>query len=251
MTDSHKSKLAAQHTPAAVSTRLAQAVDHSYLGDFVLGAVDGTVTTFAIVAGVAGAGLPSGVAVVLGLANVLADGFSMAAGNYLKTRAEGQVIEHARRAEERHIDAIPEGEREEVRQIFAAKGFAGPMLEEVVDTITRDRRQWVNTMLTEELGLRLATPVAWRAGAVTFVAFVLAGVIPLLPLALTGWLGPSGTFAASAILAAIVFFVIGVAKGHVDHRGPLVSGTETLVVGGVAAALAYLAGALLRGVVGV
>lgn len=142
--------LAAQHTPQAIENRIASAKQHSYFGDFVLGAVDGTVTTFAIVAGAAGAGLSSGVAIVLGLANVAADGFSMAVSNYLKVRSDRQIVERIRKVEEMHIDEIPDGEREEIRQIFAGKGFDGEMLEGVVMVITDDRLRWVDTMLTED-----------------------------------------------------------------------------------------------------
>ena len=154
-----------EHTDEAIARRLAAAKSHSYLGDFVLGAVDGAVTTFAIVAGAAGAGLSNGIVLVLGLANVLADGFSMAAGNFLRARSDQQLLEQFRLMEEAHIDRIPEGEREEIRQIFRGKGFDGEMLERVVQVITEDRQQWVNTMLTEEWGLRLEPPSPWRAGA--------------------------------------------------------------------------------------
>src|SRR6476469_519175 len=103
-------RLHREHTSEAIAQRLATAKNHSYLGDFVLGAVDGAVTTFAIVAGAAGAGLSNGVVIVLGLANVLADGFSMAARNFLRARADQQLLQRFRRLEETHIDRIPEGE---------------------------------------------------------------------------------------------------------------------------------------------
>lgn len=77
----------------------------------MLGAVDGTVTTFAIVARAAGAGLSSGVAVVLGLANIAADAFSMAVSNYLKSRSERHMVERFRRMEDIHIDLVPDAER--------------------------------------------------------------------------------------------------------------------------------------------
>src|SRR5690606_26284375 len=144
--------------------------------------VDGTVTTFAIVAGVAGAGLSVGAAIVLGLANVLADGFSMAVGQYLKTRADHQGVERLRAVEERHIDKIPQGEREEIRQIFAAKGFDGTLLDDIVEVITADRTRWVDTMLAEEWGLQLQLESPHRAALITFVSFVLAGLVPLAPL---------------------------------------------------------------------
>src|SRR5688572_31490802 len=104
----HPEALHDDHTREAIAQRLARATRHSYVGDFILGAVDGAVTTFAIVAGAAGAGLSNGVVLVLGIANVLADGFSMAAGNFLRARTDQQLLEQMRRAEEQHIDAIPD-----------------------------------------------------------------------------------------------------------------------------------------------
>ena len=245
-----KSDLADEHTRRAVAARLGSAPQHSYLGDLVLGAVDGTVTTFAVVAGSAGAGLSGRIVVILGLANILADGFSMAVSNFLKSKADRDIVERARAIEEAHIDIIPEGEREEVRQIFASKGFDGATLDEVVDVITRDRHQWVNIMLTEELGLRLDAPSPTRSGMATFIAFVVAGMVPLLPFVI----GPAAVaqdhFPASALAAALTFLLVGLLKGRALQQPALRSGIETLLVGGGAAALAYVAGALLKGVFG-
>lgn len=241
-----QSELAEQHTPQAIADRIA-ASQHSYIGDFVLGAVDGTVTTFAIVSAAAGAGLSSGVAMVMGFANVLADGFSMAVSNYLKSRSDRQIVERFRSLEEMHIDEIPEGEREEIRQIYASKGFDGDILDEIVNVITRDRRRWVDTMLTEEWGLQLDMPSPVRAALTTFAAFVLAGLVPLLPLLMAAWLASEQMFLVSTVLTAMTFFGIGVVRGHITERNRLLSGLETLVIGGSAASLAYLVGSWLRG----
>ena len=91
--------------------------------DWVYGGIDGTVTTFAVVAGVVGAELSTRTLLILGAANLFGDGFSMAAGNYSGTKAELDEYAQVRRMEERHVDLVPEGEREEIRQIFRAKGF--------------------------------------------------------------------------------------------------------------------------------
>lgn len=239
--------LSAMHTPEMIRIRIAAAKQHSYLGDFVLGAVDGTVTTFAIVAGAAGAELSSGVAIVLGIANVAADGFSMAVSNYLKSRDERQIVERFRKMEEMHIDEIPDGEREEIRQIFARKGFEGPVLDEIVTVVTRNRQQWVDTMLTEEWGLQLESPSPMRAALTTFAAFVLAGIVPLVPLFLAAWFAGSHMFLASAVLTALTFFSIGLIRGRLADRRPLIAGVETLAIGGSAACLAYFVGVGLRG----
>ncbi len=235
------------HTKEAIADRIAAATQHSYVGDFVLGAVDGAVTTFAIVAGAAGAGLSSGVAIVLGLANVFADGLSMAAGNFLKARADEQTVDRFRKMEEHHIDKVPDAEREEIRQIFAGKGFDGEMLEEVVKVITQDRKRWVDTMLTEEWGLPLETPRPIYSATTTMIAFVVAGMVPLAPLFF--YLGSDArqSFILASVLTATTFFAIGIVRGRVTERNAWLAGIETLFIGGVAAAVAYAVGALLEG----
>lgn len=243
--------LAAAHTPAAIRERFRAGPDRTYLRDFVYGAVDGAVTTFAVVSGVAGAELSTGVVVVLGLANLVGDGFSMAAANYLGTRAEQQLRDRARLTEEREIDLYPEGEREEVRQIFEAKGFTGGDLERAVEIVTADRRRWVEAMLVDELGLSLDGPSPIRAAAATFGAFAAVGLIPLLPF-ISGYVRQGAVvspFFWSALLTAAAFFGVGAAKSRFVGRRWYTSGLETLLVGGSAAVLAYFVGVLLKGLV--
>ena len=239
------------HEPAEIAARLQETTQHSYLSDFVYGAIDGTVTTFAVVSGVAGAALPAEVIVILGLANLVGDGFSMAASNYLGTRTDRQLLEKARRMERRHIRLDPEGEREEIRQIYASKGFSGERLDDVVDTITSDEEQWINTMLTDEPGLQLTTPSSFKAAATTFVAFILIGLIPLLSfvLQLVTPISLQSAYAWSAALTAIAFFLVGAAKSVFVEQKWYASGLETLVVGGTAAGLAYVVGAWLRQII--
>jgi len=255
MSNISQEQLARQHTDEAIAARIAANTRHSHVGDFVLGAVDGTVTTFAIVSGVAGANLQGGaisgvlIAFILGVANVLADGFSMAVSNYLKAQADTQVVDRFRRLEEMHIDRIPEREREEIRQIFAAKGFEAEVLEEIVNVITQDRKNWVDTMLTEEWGLQLDTPAPLKSGLVTFSAFLLAGMVPLVPLLLVfaGTLSDRQIFLASAVATGFTFFITGMFRGRVVGQPMLRSAIETLLMGGAAAGLAFFVGAILKG----
>jgi vacuolar iron transporter family protein len=242
-------RLEAEHSPEAVRRRLENRHGPGYLGDAVLGGIDGCVTTFAVVAGAVGAGFSGLVIVVLGFANLLADGFSMAVSNYQGTKSQRQQVEEARRGEERQIEEVPEGEREEVRQIFAAKGFSGDTLDSVVEVITKDRGLWVDTMLAEELGLEVQGPDPRRAALATFVAFVFVGLVPLIPFVIPD-LSIDTRFFASAVATAIAFFGVGAAKGAVLHRSALRSGLETLLTGGGAALLAYVVGAWLRAAFG-
>ncbi len=237
--------LKAEHRPEAIEARLDAAQSHSYLGDAVLGGIDGCVTTFAVVAGAVGGGFSSLVVIVLGFANLLADGLSMAVSNYQGTKSQREQVEQARRNEEHHIEQIPEGEREEVRQIFARKGFEGGVLEKIVEVITQDRQLWIRTMLTEELGLQIEGPHPMRAALATFGAFLLVGLIPLIPFLIPG-LTLDHTFITSALATAFAFFGVGLVKGLVLDRSPFRSGLETLLTGGAAAMLAYLVGAWLR-----
>lgn len=233
------------HTPAAIRERLATPPRPGYLPDAVLGGIDGCVTTFAVVAGAVGGGLSSVVVIVLGIANLIADGFSMAASNYLAARSERDERTRIRREEERHVREIPEGEREEIRQIFAARGFRGAALESVVDVITSDRDRWIDTMLAEEHGLPRVQRAPLRAGTVTFAAFVAVGLLPLLPFTFV----PPTTddaFAASAVITGVAFAAVGAVKGRVTHRSVLKSGAETLAIGAAAAMLAYVAGNAVR-----
>jgi VIT1/CCC1 family predicted Fe2+/Mn2+ transporter len=227
-----------EHTPEAIRRRLDAGPRLSYLRDWVYGGIDGAVTTFAVVSGVVGANLSSNVILILGMANLLADGFSMAASNYSGTRTERLEREALHRQEKRHIATDPEGEREEVRQIFAAKGFTGAELEHVVEVIASDEERWIHFMLSEEYGLPSAIRSAWLAALSTFSAFVLCGAVPLVPFVFD----LPNAFVVSIIATAAVFFAIGSARSRWLIVSWWRAGLETLFIGTIAAFLAYGAG---------
>ena len=158
----------------------------AYLRDAVFGANDGVVTTFAVVAGSAGASLGTSVVLILGFANLFADGFSMAAGNYLGVKS-GMEYE-------------------------------------------------------ESSGIKKEDDSPWRHAGVTFVAFNLAGLVPLIPYVLK--IQPA--FVLSTIFVAITFFCLGVLKSIYTKKSLIASGIEVFLVGTLASAVAYAIGFLLH-----
>jgi vacuolar iron transporter family protein len=226
------------HSPEAIERRFARGPRINYLRDWVYGGIDGAVTTFAIVAGAIGAELSARVILILGAANLLADGFSMAAANYSGTRTENDDYERLRAMEERHIALDPEGEREEVRQLYHAKGFSGEDLSRMVALVTSRRRHWIDFMLSEEHGLSLAQRSPWKAGASTFAAFLVCGAVPLVPFVFD----LSATAALATGMTALVFFMIGSVKSIWSTHSWWRSGAETLTIGMIAAGLAYVIG---------
>lgn len=231
-----------EHTTEAIGERLAAGPRHNYLRDWIYGGIDGSVTTFAVVTGVVGAHLSPVVILIMGFANLLADGFSMAASNFLGTKAEHDDMERLEAIEHRHIELAPEGEREEVRQIFARKGFEGSDLDRVVELITSDRERWVKTMLSDEYGLPQEARSPWLAATSTFSAFLICGLAPLLPFLL----GMKNAIVPSTLLTGVVFFLIGSVKSRWSSASWWRSGLSTLLVGGIAAGLSYVVGVLLK-----
>jgi len=224
------------HTRQAIQERLARGPRSNYLRDWIYGGIDGAVTTFAIIAGVVGADFSTTVILVLGFANLLADGFAMAASNFSGTKAERDLYARVLGIEQKHIALAPDGEREEIRQIFAAKGFAGEDLERIVAVITSDKALWAKTMAVEEYGLSANQRSPVLAAASTFTAFVVCGVVPL-----AAYLSGDGLIACIVATGA-TFFGVGAIKSRWSSAAWWRSGVETLLIGMSAAAVAFAVG---------
>jgi len=221
-----------------------------YIQGIVLGGNDGIVTTFAVVAGTVGAHLSSVVVIILGLANLLADGISMGAGVYLSLKSERDRYMRLRKEETQEIEDDPEIEREEVRHAFRARGFAGDLLEQAVATITANKERWVDTMMQEEHGLVGSEhDRPFLKGLITFCSFVVFGSIPLIPYVLA--LPDSLRFGSALGSTVIALVLLGITRSIVTRerifKGPL----EIVGIGLLCAAVAYGVGAVLRGIVGI
>jgi VIT1/CCC1 family predicted Fe2+/Mn2+ transporter len=140
----------------------------------------------------------------------------------------------------------PEGEREEVRQIFERKGFVGQDLQRMVELITANRERWVRTMLMDEYGLPHEIRSPWIAAISTFTAFLICGLVPLFPYLL----GMRESLTVSVVLTGMVFVAIGSIKSRWSTTPWWQSGLTTLLVGAVAASLAYVTGVILQRLLG-
>lgn len=220
-----------------------------FIQDIVYGANDGIITTFAVVAGSSGAELAHGVVVILGLANLVADGISMGMGNFLSLRSERDQYRQVCAEEQREIAEFPEIEREEIREIYAKKGFEGADLDRVVEKITANNQVWVETMMCEEHGLTPGgTEMPALHGFVTFLSFLIFGAIPILPYML-GWVAADQRLEVAIFSTAAALFLLGMLRAFVTKQRAFLGILEVLGIGAICAVAAYGVGVLLRGIV--
>ncbi len=218
-----------------------------YLGEFVYGGIDGSVTTFAIVAGSVGADLNASVVLILGFANLLADGFSMSVGAFLSAKSELQNFEKHKAIEYWEVENIPEAEREEIRDIYRQKGFEGDLLEKVVDVICSKKEVWVDTMMKEELEMIKNHKSPFKIGLVTYISFILIGLVPLVVYVWDYLFGFSGNvFWMTCGMTGLGFVMIGYLKSFVTETNKWKSMWETIMLGAIAAGVAYYVGDILE-----
>ncbi len=218
-----------------------------YLSEFVYGGIDGCVTTFAVVAGAVGANLESSIIIILGFANLFADGFAMSIGAYLSTRSEKDNYNKHKQVEYWEVENLPEVEREEIREIYKLKGFSGKLLEDIIETITADKDRWVDVMMKEELEMIEQKKSPLKMGLITYISFILIGLIPL-SIYVWDYFYPitSSLFVWSSVLTACGFIIVGILKSYVNQTNKLKGVFETLILGMTAALVSYYVGHFLE-----
>ncbi|MFH1235685.1 MAG: VIT1/CCC1 transporter family protein, partial [Parcubacteria group bacterium] len=216
-----------------------------YIGDTVFGASDGIVTTFAIVAGSIGGGLSPTIVLILGFANLMADGVSMALGNYLGKKSE-QGYRNAQKVREAwELKHHREREINETRDILSKYGFSGQDLEKAVSIVSSNESAWMRLMIREHLGIideGDGSPA--RHGLATFFAFLVAGLAPLLPYVFP--LFPDNRFMLSIVLSGVTLFVVGSFRSRLNQKTWWRSGAEMLLVGAIASSVAFFIGKLIE-----
>lgn len=223
----------------------------NYLPEFIYGWIDGIVTTFAVVAWATGANLDISVVLILWFANLFADGFSMSVWSYLSTKSTIDKYYKNKKEEAREIDQFPAVEEQEVRQIYQAKGFEGELLEQVVAVITSDKERRVAVMMSEELWMSEPDESPIINGLITFISFLIVGLIPLLAYIFYyfDWIEEGGLFVSAITMSAVGFVLIGLLDSYISQMPWRKKVFETGSLGLLAAFVAYYVGDVLEKII--
>ena len=223
-----------------------------YIKSIIYGGLDGIITTFAVVAGVTGAALSLGIVLILGLANLLADAISMGVGDYLSSKSEIEYQQDERKREEWEVEHFPEGEKQEMIEIYQEKGVSEEDAIRVVEILSKYDKAWIDVMMVEELGIIESDESPLKNAFATFLSFIIFGFIPLFSYILSmliSFLASNSiySFIIACVLTGLTLFTLGALKVRVTGKNWLLSGLEMFLVGGLAAGAAYVIAFLLSG----
>ncbi len=213
------------------------------ISDVILGGQDGLVNVLGVVLGVASATNNPFVILVAGLATTFAETISMAAVAYTSVKADRDYYNAERALEKDGIEKTPDIETEEIREIYARKGFKGKLLDDAVKVITSNKKVWVDTMMAEELNLSPkfgGYPL--KSGLVVFISTLIGSLIPLIPFALFNIFSVGEAIIISIISCVSILFIVGVVKAKLTVGNWFVSGLELAIIGTVAAGTGYFVG---------
>ena len=214
------------------------------LREVVFGANDGLVSNVALVGGIAGGTTDAGIILLGGVAGLVAGAISMSLGAYISTKSEREFRDAEEKRERWEVEHMREQELAETRHIFRLKGITGPLLDEVVDAVSRDHEQWIKLMMTEELGFSDQPPRPRISALVMGLAFAVTAFFPVAPYV---FIEGTAAFVTSISLTAGALFGVGVLRAHLTTGSMWRMGVEMVVL----AALAVVAANLIGRAVGV
>jgi len=205
--------------------------------DFVFGFGDGVNTSLGIAAGVGGADASSDIIILAALVAMFTGAKAMAVQNYLAVKSHRELLKSEIDRENWEIENKPEVEREEIEDIYKAKGFTGKDLEMIVNKITSDKKVWLNTMLTEELNLNLDIAGHPLKGAlIMFGSFLIGGILPIIPFFFSTGLTPLLIAVGISLSAS---FIVGAVKSRMANTSLIKGGIEMAGLGTGIALIGY------------
>lgn len=220
-----------------------------YLSEIVYGGIDGSVTTFAVVAGAVGADLGSSVILILGFANLVADGFSMAVGAYLSSKAGHEKFHKIENLVENSYESHRNNDRKRIEEIYISKGLTGDLLESITNETVSNKKLYIDFKMKEVNEMIHPDLTSFNIALATFLSFFIVGLIPLSYYVyeyIVDLKSDDNSFLVSCIFTSFAFILIGYFKSYINDRNKLKSIFETLSLGAIAAGLSYLLGSFLE-----
>lgn len=216
--------------------------ESNYIRDVVFGFGDGVNTSLGIVAGIGGATVGVDIVILAAMIGMFTGAKAMAVQNYLAVKSQREILESEIKREEYEIENKPEDERKEIEKIYRDKGFTGEELKMVVNRITSNKKVWLKTMLTEELGLNLdiiGNPL--KGAIVMFISFLIGGVLPILPyfVVKTSLIDNFTALMVAISISLTSSFIIGAIKGKLAEKSWIKGGLEMSLLGTGIALLGY------------
>src|SRR6202047_1397740 len=211
----------------------------NFVRDMVIGMSDGLTAPFALAAGLSGAVQDTRLIVIGGLAEIAAGSIAMGLGGYLAAKGDAEHYEQERTREYREVEEIPEQEKAEVSYVFQEYGLTAEQSKPIVEALSQRTDAWVDFMMRFELGLEPPDPKRAVTSAATIAgAYIAGGMIPLSPYIVLS--SASRGLVLSAIVTLAALGIFGYMKGRFTGTHPLRSASQTMVIGGLAAAAAFV-----------
>lgn len=221
-----------------------------YLSEIVYGGIDGAITTFAVVSGAVGAGLSNSVIIILGFANLLADGFAMSIGAYLSAKSSKDSQLKLEQESNRNLESHTMDINETIRETLVGKGYKGDLLDSIINDINTQKQEIIDYYNNSKNALIATDKTPFKIGLSTYLAFVCIGLIPLSIYVWDFfWVFPGHLFIWTSILTSLAFIFIGLLKTYITETRKLKGILETLVLGAIAATVAYYVGDILEALI--
>jgi vacuolar iron transporter family protein len=216
------------------------------LTDIVIGMSDGLTVPFALAAGLSGAVHDTSLIVIAGIAEIAAGSIAMGLGGYLAGKTEVDHYKSELKREYEEVETVPDRERAEVKDFFAALGLSEELQQQAVKEVTKDKDRWVDLMMKYELGLEKPDPARARKSALNIgISYIVGGIIPLTPYFFIKQ--PLEALKISAIATLVCLFIFGYFKSKITGVNAVAGALRVMIIGAIAAGCAFGIAKLIEG----